>query len=116
MTDPWAVPITAPAAATDPERLRAPRHQAWRYLGGATGLLVYVVPWTLPGPGRFLEVLSLLLFVPVLPHISFRKRDFLLLLMPYYGFVYAWRFGWRAALLPDRDWAPREDEMPADSD
>lgn len=80
-----------------------------------TGLLVYVVPWFIPGPARVLETVSLLQFVPVLPHISFRKRDCLLLLVPFYGFGYAWRFGWRAALLPDRDWPPRDDEIPADS-
>jgi hypothetical protein len=62
---------------------------------------------------RVAVLITLALFAPALPYISYRKRDCLLLLVPLWGFAYAWQLGWRLALLPYRDWRPREDEMTA---
>jgi hypothetical protein len=55
-----------------------------------------------------------LVFVPVLPRVSYRRRDWLLIgLVPYWCFVVAAIAGWRLANLPVRDWAPRPDEVQA---
>jgi hypothetical protein len=52
-----------------------------------------------------------LIFVPVLRLVSYRRRDWLVLaLVPVWQWVLAWRIGYRAALLPLRDWSPRPDE------
>ncbi|WP_211244293.1 hypothetical protein [Actinospica robiniae] len=109
----WHI-LTAPLPAAEPGLTQEPRHRAWRHAGGAIAVLIYCVPiMLLPEnvPGRVVGLLALLLFASALPHVSYRKRDFLLLLIPFWGFAYAWRFGWRLALLPYRDWRPREGEM-----
>jgi hypothetical protein len=52
-----------------------------------------------------------LLLVPVLRLVSYRRRDWLVLaFVPVLQYVLAWRIGYRAALLPLRDWTPRPDE------
>jgi hypothetical protein len=46
-----------------------------------------------------------------LKKVSYRSVDVLLLLfVPIWPFVVAWRVGWRLAFLPYRDWQPRPDE------
>ena len=120
MNDPWLGPIVTKLPPADPAPAQEPRRRAWRYVGGLVGLAVYILPTALV-PGNpigsitlhGLGLLSIVLFIPVLPHMSYRKRDCLLLLVPFWGFAYAWTFGSRAALLPYRDWRPREDEMSA---
>jgi hypothetical protein len=91
--------------------------RAKRHLGGVLALLVYVVPVMIPiAPGlasHLLNLVAILVFAPFLPAVSFRRRDFALLLVPFYGFGYAWRFGYRLASLPYRDWPLRPDEYAA---
>jgi len=114
MNQPWLGPILTPLPAAEPGLMQEPRHRAWRHVGGATAVLIYCVLIVLPSdnvPGRVVVLLALLLFAPALPRVSYRKRDVLLLLIPFWGFAYAWQFGWRLALLPYRDWRPRDDEM-----
>ncbi|MGN6302445.1 MAG: hypothetical protein ACTHN8_15290 [Angustibacter sp.] len=59
----------------------------------------------------FLTVLVVALWF-VLPHVSYRRRDVLMLLLPFYG---VWIVGLalsRLVALPYRDWRPRPDEQP----
>jgi hypothetical protein len=52
-----------------------------------------------------------LLFIPLLPLVSYRRRDvFLILFVPFMNLVLAARVGWRLANLPVHDWPPRPDE------
>ncbi len=44
------------------------------------------------------------------PRISYRRRDWLLMLIPFYGWYLMFVIGWRLAYLPYRDWSPRPDE------
>jgi len=42
--------------------------------------------------------------------VSYRWFDAFLLVIPLFGLIYVWRFAWRLAFLPYRDWPPRPDE------
>ena len=56
------------------------------------------------------------IFVPLLPLVSYRRRDWLFIsFVPIWGFVVAARVGWRIANLPNRDWPRRPDELTAAS-
>lgn len=44
------------------------------------------------------------------PHISYRRRDWPLMLIPIYGWYLMFVIGWRLAYLAYRDWSPRPDE------
>jgi hypothetical protein len=51
------------------------------------------------------------LFLPVMRLVSYRRRDWVMLaLLPIWQWVIAYRIGYRALLLPLRDWSPRPDE------
>ena len=90
-----------------------------RALAGAVAVLVAIqkpLSW-LPGhtdawwldPVVFL--LPVLLFVPLLPLVSYRRRDWILMVfVPFWNIVVAAKVGWRLANLPARDWPPRPDE------
>ncbi|BCJ71198.1 hypothetical protein CS0771_07420 [Catellatospora sp. IY07-71] len=56
-----------------------------------------------------LGVLALALFLPA-ARVGYRKRDLLLLLIPFYSFFLACRIIWRIAYLPFADWLPREED------
>ncbi|GAB2625089.1 hypothetical protein Aab01nite_19070 [Paractinoplanes abujensis] len=45
------------------------------------------------------------------PHASYRPRDAWLGLIPLYNWYLVCVLGWRVALLPFRDWEPRDDEL-----
>jgi hypothetical protein len=45
------------------------------------------------------------------PHGSYRRRDAVLGMLPLYGWYVASVLSWRVALLPLRDWEPRDDEL-----
>ena len=45
------------------------------------------------------------------PFVSYRAIDGLAWLVPPLGFVLFVRIAWRLALLPERDWPPRPDEV-----
>jgi hypothetical protein len=47
----------------------------------------------------------------VAPRASYRARDARLGLIPLYNWYLVCVLGWRVALLPFRDWEPREDEL-----
>lgn len=62
--------------------------------------------WRVP-----VNALVALIFVPVLRMVSYRRRDWLVLaFVPVLQYVVAFRVGYRAALLPLRDWPARADE------
>jgi hypothetical protein len=47
-----------------------------------------------------------------LPRVSYRRRDWLVILaVPIWQWVLAFRVGYRLAFLPYRDWQPRPDEV-----
>lgn len=51
------------------------------------------------------------LLLPAYRRVGFRQRDVLFfLLLPFWGFVIAWKVGFRLTALPYRDWPPRPDE------
>jgi len=96
-----------------------------RLLGGLAGLAVLVLPqvvmpqaWIVASHLEPLGVWRLavnalvsVLFLPVLRLVSYRRRDVLVLaLVPFWQLAVAWTVGYRAAYLPQRDWAPRPDE------
>ena len=45
------------------------------------------------------------------PHASYRRRDAVFGLLPLVGWYYTCLLSWRVALLPYRDWEPRDDEL-----
>ncbi|GAA2545125.1 hypothetical protein GCM10010435_12450 [Winogradskya consettensis] len=45
------------------------------------------------------------------PYGSYRRRDAVLGLVPFYGWYLTSVLSWRVALLPLRDWEPRQDEL-----
>lgn len=54
-----------------------------------------------------------ILLLPFYRRVSFRRRDVLFFaLLPLWGFVIAWKVGFRLTSLPYRDWPPRPDEYP----
>ena len=72
-------------------------------------------PWFVVMGGQELGTLiGGLLFVPLLPLVSYRRRDWLFIsFVPFWGFVVAARVGWRLANLPAKDWPLRADERAA---
>lgn len=102
--------------------------RALRTLAGGAAVLVLLLP-QVATPHRLVELfetsgstspwlwrivvnaLVSLVFLPVLRPVSYRRRDWLVLaFVPIWQWVVAFRIGYRAALLPLRDWAPRPDE------
>lgn len=65
------------------------------------GLLDWAVTWAWSG---------LVVFV-LGPYGSYRRRDAALGTVPLYGWYLAGVLSWRVALLPLRDWEPRDDEF-----
>ncbi|GGQ38041.1 hypothetical protein [Couchioplanes azureus] len=65
------------------------------------GLLDWLVTCALSGVAVFL----------LAPYGSYRRRDAVLGLVPFYGWYLTSVLCWRIALLPLRDWEPREDEL-----
>ncbi|HSE08271.1 MAG TPA: hypothetical protein VLB29_06370 [Nocardioidaceae bacterium] len=54
-----------------------------------------------------------ILLLPAYRRVSFRRRDVLFFaLLPLWGFVIAWKVGFRLTSLPYRDWSPRLEEYP----
>jgi hypothetical protein len=128
VSDPWLPPFVHPPAAADPPPARprrSPRvRAAWTTAAVlVTAALLMFRPWPaadvprilapLPHvtlvdlPGSLLVAAALLV---VLPRVSYRRRDALLVLVPY---VPLWLVGmavWRLSGLPYRDWRPRDDE------
>ncbi|WP_067505383.1 hypothetical protein, partial [Actinoplanes sp. TFC3] len=64
-----------------------------------------VLDWLVTGVSSAAAVLVLA------PHGSYRRQDALLGLVPLYGWYLTSVLAWRVALLPLRDWEPREDEL-----
>ncbi len=106
-------------------RWRTCRFYLLRVLGGAGAVVLLALPQVVmphtwiaaSGLARFglwrvaASALVSLLLVPVLRLVSYRRRDWLVLaFVPGWQYVLAWRIGYRAALLPLRDWTPRPDE------
>ena len=105
--------------------LRLARLYLLRVLGGAGAVSLVALPQVVmphawiaaSGLARYglwrvvASALVSLLLVPVLRLVSYRRRDWLVLaFVPGWQYVLAWRIGYRAALLPLRDWTPRPDE------
>ena len=106
------------------------RNVALRFLGGLATLTLSMLPtillpardyFTWP-TNRFVVfgghelglLICGLLFIPLLPLVSYRRRDWLLIsFVPFYGYVVAARVGWRLVNLPAKDWPLRPDEVPA---
>jgi hypothetical protein len=63
-------------------------------------------------PRAVLTVAIATFFMGVMPHVSYRARDVLLLLIPVVGLLIAVKIVMRALDLPRRDWPPRTDEIP----
>ncbi|MFI5931365.1 hypothetical protein [Actinoplanes sp. NPDC051494] len=55
--------------------------------------------------------LSGLAVLVLAPYGSYRRRDAVLGLVPFYGWYLTSVLAWRVALFPLRDWEPRDDEM-----
>ncbi len=70
--------------------------------------VTWPTPWFVVIRGQELGTLiGGLLFVPLLPLVSYRRRDWLFIaFVPIWGFVVAARVGWRIANLPTRLAAP----------
>jgi hypothetical protein len=51
----------------------------------------------------------------VADRVSYRWYDAWLLTIPFVGLFYLWRFAWRLAALPHRDWPPRPGEARTDA-
>jgi hypothetical protein len=91
-----------------------------RFLAGCLGVAVVLlsqpVGW-LPGHpvGWWVDLVNFsipaLVFVPLLPLVSYRRRDWLIMaIIPFWNAALAAKVGWRLANLPARDWRPRPDE------
>jgi hypothetical protein len=85
--------------------------------------LQYVDPWGLGSGPRALgghldlwelgtDLLVMALMWPLLPKVSYRRRDVLMMLVPFYGLWVVGLAVWRLSGLPFRDWRPRDDELP----
>jgi hypothetical protein len=72
-------------------------------------------PWfVVMGKQELGTLIGGLVFVPLLPLVSYRRRDWLFIsFVPFWGFVVASRVGWRLANLPTKDWPLRPDERAA---
>ncbi|GAA1403708.1 DUF2510 domain-containing protein [Catellatospora coxensis] len=56
-----------------------------------------------------LGLLALTMFLPA-TRVGYRKRDFLLLLIPLYNYFLICRIVWRTTYLPFADWLPRDED------
>jgi hypothetical protein len=89
-----------------------------KWLRVAAGFLACVAsvvrPYDITRTNTWLNGLWLVLIVLVamllLPLISYRRRDCLMLFIPFYNLVVLSRLGYRLSNLPVRDWPPRPDE------
>src|SRR3954449_3558858 len=115
--------VTVPA-------LRWWQRQSFRTLSGTTVALAQFAPtyffaeddrWLvgggsgpgLRGPPHPPAVWFALLLIPLLRHVAYRKRDFLLIaIIPFYGEYLAGKVIYRLLGFPRRDWPPRPDELP----
>ncbi|MEV4638617.1 hypothetical protein AB0J80_14820 [Actinoplanes sp. NPDC049548] len=109
-----------PEPPSDPAR---PRGLVSRSLIAATVFAAAVVPgWTLGDAAERWTGWGLLDWLvtcavnggavfALAPHGSYRRRDTLLGLVPIYGWYLTAVLSWRIALLPLRDWEPRDDEL-----
>ncbi|GAA1788269.1 hypothetical protein GCM10009682_08000 [Luedemannella flava] len=55
-------------------------------------------------------LVPVLLLAFVTPLVSYRRRDALCALIPFYNIWFTARIAWRLAYLPYHDWLPRDDE------
>ncbi|BCJ54640.1 hypothetical protein Asp14428_61150 [Actinoplanes sp. NBRC 14428] len=113
-------PQPAPDRARDPARPRGP---LGRSLIAAAVFAAAVVPgWTLGDAAEHWTGWELLdwtvtcalsgaAVLVLAPHCSYRRRDALAGLVPFYGWYLISVLAWRSALLPLRDWEPRPDEL-----
>ncbi len=91
-----------------------------RFLAGTVAVAVVFlsqpVGWLAGHPhGPWVDVVNFgapaLLFLPLLPLVSYRRRDVLIMaIVPFWNAVLAAKVGWRLANLPARDWRPRPGE------
>ena len=129
MNDPWLPPFVHPLPEADGLPARPMPHAWTRWTMALASLTVAdgwlaiddrtAPAWHLPGGVEIYplaaawQLVSIGICVSALPHVGYRRRDWaLVLLVPFWGLVVAWRLGWRAAALPYRDWGPRDDELP----
>ena len=127
--DLWLPPLVDKVPVAPAPTSRNPVPLPVRAAAAAAGAIVafaatYIDPWgsqapavlhptndidlaTLPG--------TLMLFVAmwfVLPRVAYRRRDAVLVLVPFLGWGLAALAAWRGSALPYRDWRPRDDERP----
>ena len=57
------------------------------------------------------DLIVMALTWPLLPRVSYRRRDVLMILVPFYGVWVVGLVVWRLSGLPYRDWRPRDDEL-----
>ena len=131
MPRPWLPPFVHPLPEADGLPARPMRHAWTRWAMALASVTLLGWPrfgvdsarvWLLPGGVEIQQLqpfsaawllMSIGVSVWALPHVGYRRRDWaLVLLVPFWGLVVAWRLGWRAASLPYRDWRPRDDELP----
>lgn len=86
-------------------------------------VLQYFDPWGVGSGPRALgghvdlralgaELLVMAFMWPLLPRVSYRRRDVLFMVVSFYGLWVVGLTVWRLSGLPYRDWRPREDERP----
>ncbi|XVU24375.1 hypothetical protein ACQPZJ_45310 [Actinoplanes sp. CA-054009] len=105
------------------ERRASPRGLVGRSLLAALLFAAAIVPgWTMGGLAERWTGSGLLDWIVtgawvalamrlLAPWASYRPRDAFLGLIPVYGWYLVSVLSWRVALLPYRDWEPREDEL-----
>jgi hypothetical protein len=120
MIDATSTPGTGKMSTLSLGRTARNRPAVLRFLAGAVAVAVVLVsqPLTwLPNPPHawWVDMVNFgvpaLLFVPLLPLVSYRRRDALVIaIAPFWNVVLAAKVGWRLANLPARGWRPRSDE------
>ncbi|GAA1748327.1 hypothetical protein [Luedemannella helvata] len=124
---PAVVPAPVVDEVLDAVPARPPRTRPVRFVLALLPFAVYVAPlwvasdlasqrpgssasnWAL-GALRLLRPVVMLWFTA--PLVSYRRRDALCGLIPFYSLWFGARIAWRLAYLPYRDWLPRPDEHP----
>lgn len=82
-----------------------------RFLAGFLAVTLVAMPSKLihgaPSLGWWDHLVVALVFLPLIPLVSYRRRDWLFIaVVPLWCFVVAARVGWPAANQPVRDWPP----------
>ncbi|MGN6611232.1 MAG: hypothetical protein ACTHLJ_05610 [Angustibacter sp.] len=124
--DPWLPPLVDRVPVVPAPTGRRPRPLWLRVAAGGAAVVAGVElvgvgssladelarhGWNVGIDGRPLLTLLALALWFVLPHVAYRRRDVLMLLIPIYGvWIVALAF-YRLAGLPYRDWRPRPDEL-----